>query len=154
MKKGVKSGYIKSTLEMIKNYCKVNPVFLFGWIGETSETLLENCNYIEEIGMEESVIPYISFITPHPGSTLQNNPFLQILTCDLNRYTHKQPVAVPLSLGEDGLRKMVENFNYLSAKTGTELLNPRIKDDYLKELDGGMKKWKLKSRQNALTILS
>lgn len=151
MRKGIRISDIKQTLEMVSSYCKINPIFLFGWAEETQDTLLENSGYIEEIGTKEGVIPYISFMTPHPGSHLFSIPELEILTYDLNCYTHKLPVAVPKSLGRHGLRMMVEQFNYLSALTGTAHLNPPIQESYIKRLEGGNKEWRLKSRQNAQT---
>ena len=152
MRKGISGANIKRTLEMARSYCKINPIFLFGWIGETQDTLLENSRYIEEIGTKEKVIPYISFMTPHPGSHLFDDTGLEILTYDLNCYTHKLPVAVPKSFGRQGLRMMVEQFNRLSSVTGTAHLNPPIQEAYIQTLEGGNKEWKSKSRQDAQTI--
>ncbi|MBU2638331.1 MAG: B12-binding domain-containing radical SAM protein [Nanoarchaeota archaeon] len=152
MRKGIKSTDIKRTVEMVRAYCNINPVFLFGWGGETQDTLLENSAYIEEVGIKERVIPYISFMTPHPGSQQVANPELEILTHDFNYYTHKLPIAVPRSLGSQGLRMMIAYFNYLSSITGTAHLNPPIQEDYIERVEGGNKQWKLKSRQDAQTM--
>jgi len=107
---------------------------MFSWSGETPEDLRANSGFIQEMGRKPGVITYISFVTPHPGSGIENEAGLHVLTRDYSRYTHKQPVAVPRSLGDNGLRLMVNEYHRIAETTGTEDLNPRIDSGYLRKI--------------------
>lgn len=137
MAKDVKAKEIKDSFEvMLGNGCKVNPVYMLGWPGERPEDLEENAAFIETIGQQQGVITYVSFITPHPGSSLESGrrDQLRILTTDLSRYTHKQPVAVPRSLGENGLQLMVDAYHRIAESCGMQEVNPGIDSKYLEQI--------------------
>ena len=137
MAKKVKAKSIRENFDlMLDNGCQVNPVYMFGWPGESVEDLEANAAFIEEMGTRQGVITYISFITPHPGSNLTNNLMdeLVVLSSDLSRYTHKQPVAVPRSLGREGLQLMVDNYHRVAEATGMQDVNPGIDPVYLAEI--------------------
>jgi radical SAM superfamily enzyme YgiQ (UPF0313 family) len=118
---------------LLSNGCQANPVYLFGWIGEKPEDLELNASYIEARGKIKGVITYISFLTPHPGSHLvkKHANDITVLTDDYSRYTHKQPVAVPKSLGEDGLQLMVDAYHRIGEVCNMQSVNPTIDNDYL-----------------------
>jgi len=140
MAKQTDAGSIRNAFDvMLGNGCKVNPVYMFGWTGETPEDLNENARFIEEMGTKEGVVTYVSFITPHPGSSLAKslNGQLRILSDDLSRYTHKQPVAVPYSLGKNGLQLMVDHYHRVGEACGMESVNPRIDQTYIDEVSQG-----------------
>jgi radical SAM superfamily enzyme YgiQ (UPF0313 family) len=135
MGKEVDVDYIRKAFDIVlNNGANINPVYLFSWAGETEADLLRNARFIEEQGKRKGVISYISFITPHPNSRISNHEGLEILTDDLSRYNHKQPVAVPKSLGRDGLRLMVNQYHKIAENIGMQKYNPRIEPAYLKEI--------------------
>ena len=121
---------------MLRNGCNVNPVYLFGWIGQTEEDLLKDAQFIEQTAARGNVITYISFTTPHPGSNLTRTRDKEILVLshDYARYTHKQPVAMPHSLGAQGLDTMVEQYHLLRETCNAEDVNPRIEESYLESV--------------------
>tara|TARA_Y100000034_G_scaffold136858_1_gene216434 strand:- start:626 stop:2056 length:1431 start_codon:yes stop_codon:yes gene_type:complete len=138
MAKGVKADSIREKFDlMLGSGCQVNPVYMFGWPGETSSDLAQNARFIETVGSKDGVITYISFITPHPGSSFAEDVGrdLVILSEDLSRYTHKQPVAVPRSLGRNGLRLMVDHYHRIGEVCGMQDVNPKIDSEYLEEAD-------------------
>ncbi|MEK6858359.1 MAG: radical SAM protein [Nanoarchaeota archaeon] len=137
MDKGVKARTIRGAFDvLLESGCKVNPVYMFGYPGETPETLAENAVFIEETGRLPGVITYISFITPHPGSGFERNMAgeLRVLSADYNRYTHKQPVATPTSLGRNGVRLMVDHYHHIAEAIGMQEVNPAIDPLYLEEI--------------------
>lgn len=134
MAKQVRSKNIVDAFDlMLGNGCQVNPVYMVGWVGETPEDLAENVKFMKETGKRDGVITYVSFITPHPGSNLERNlsDGLRILSTDLSRYTHKQPVAVPISLGENGLQLMVDAYHEVGEACEMVKYNPKIDPEYL-----------------------
>jgi anaerobic magnesium-protoporphyrin IX monomethyl ester cyclase len=94
---------------------RLNPVYIFGLPGQTENDLNASAEDIERVGKNPNVITYISFMTPHPGT--QSPEGLRIVTRDLNRYTHKQPVCYPTTLGNNGLVKMVDTYHQLADAT-------------------------------------
>jgi radical SAM superfamily enzyme YgiQ (UPF0313 family) len=138
MNKGIKEETVRKAFDtVLNNGCKINPVYMFSYVGETEADLTTNVEFIEEMGQRQGVITYVSFITPHPGSGIDNEEGLNVLTHDLSRYTHKLPVAVPKSLGANGLRMMVDYYHRVAESTGMQEHNPRIDSHYLERL--GMK---------------
>ncbi len=136
MSKQISVEQIQSAFDvMLQNGCKVNPVYLFGWMGQTQADLFKDSQFIEKTASRGNVITYISFITPHPGSNLTaiSNDDLLVLSRDYARYTHKQPVAVPRSLGVEGLDLMVEQYHHLGKICNAVDVNPPINTDYLDE---------------------
>jgi len=135
MGKEIDADYIKKAFDIVlNNGANINPVYLFSWVGETEADLLRNARFIEEQGKRKGVISYISFITPHPNSRIDNHEGLEILTDDLSRYNHKQPVAIPKSLGQNGLRLMVGLYHQIAKNIRMQNCNPRIEPAYLKEI--------------------
>jgi len=120
-----------ATLE--RHGCKANGVYIFGLPGETPEDLITNADFITETGVSPDAITYISFITPHPGTDLAEDPDnqLRILTQDHSRYTHKQPVAVPESLGPQGLKLIADTYHEVAEATNTQDVNPKLDEAYL-----------------------
>jgi len=144
MGKGVNVNSVRRAFDIVlNNGANINPVYMFSWIGETEQDLLDNSRFIKEMGQRKGVITYISFTTPHPGSGIENEVGLEILTKDYSRYTHKQPVAVPRSLGKNGLRLMVDQYHGLAESIGMQHVNPQIDPQYLnkiltREMKGGL----------------
>ena len=53
-----------------------------------------------------------------------------LLENDIHRFTHKQPVAVPMSLNTPaGREKMVQSFHDIGSYTGNGDVNPMINID-------------------------
>lgn len=135
MGKEINADYIKKTFDIaLNNGVNINPVYLFSWIGESKEDLLKNVQFIEQQGKRKGVITYISFITPHPNSKISKLDGLDILSYDLSRYNHKQPVAVPASLGSDGLKLMTNLYHKVAENIGMEKYNPKIDPFYLEDI--------------------
>ena len=136
MEKRVKTESIVRFFELVLgNGCMVNPVYMFSWPGENMNDLEENAHFIRKMGQKQGVITYISFITPHPGSQLSTGVRgLQILSKDYSRYTHKQPVAIPISLGPNGLRSMVDYYHKIARDCGMQEVNPAVESAYLEEI--------------------
>ena len=124
----------ESIYENIKNILesglKLNPVYILGLPGQTESDLKVTSEFIEEVGSNPNVITYMSFMTPHPGTVSEKD--LRILTQDFSRYTHKQPVCYPESLGYSGFRMMIDKYHELAEKTGTTNVNPPVDESYLK----------------------
>jgi len=144
MDKGYRPELIEGAFEtVLDNGININPVYMFSWQGETPEDLKANADFIKRMGSKDRVITYISFVTPHPGSGIEHDSGLQVLTEDLSRYTHKQPVAVPLSLGKNGLRMMVDEYHRVTEAIGMQHVNPRVDGEYLKTLELRLKGGKI-----------
>lgn len=138
MRKGLTKADILENFGRILNHgIGVNPVHMFSWSGETESDLLANAEFIEAVGSNKNVVTYISFVTPHPGTIIRRTAEqkgLKILTNDFDRYTHKQPVAVPESLGENGVELMVDMYHRLAEILGMQKVNPRINPEYIHKL--------------------
>ncbi len=131
MSKPVSEATIRNAFDtMLGNGCNVNPVYLFGYAGETPADLETDARFIREMGSRDGVITYVSFMTPHPQSGVRTDG-LDILTADLSRYNHKQPVAVPRSLGREGLKGMVDTYHEVTGEIGMRHVNPRVDPAYL-----------------------
>lgn len=137
MSKQITVKEIESAFDMLQqNGLKINPVYLFGWIGQTEEDLNRDAEFIAKTAQRGNVITYISFLTPHPGSHLTRimNGDLIVLSRDYARYTHKQPVAVPRSLGREGLDLMVKEYHHLREACNAKDVNPIIDESYLQSV--------------------
>ena len=146
MKKGISEQSIRRTFDMMQSYnCNINPVYLIGSSGETEKELQANAEFAREMGQRSNVITYLSFMTPHPGTKLADDPEMEILSTDYSRYTHKQPVAVPISLGKNGLIKMVNTYHSVVQDIGMEHVNPIIDKKYFNKISE-------KSRREVLVV--
>ena len=108
-----------------------HPIFMLGWPGETTDTLLRLTEFAVSIGSDDLVQPFVSFCTPHPGSYLWKNRKkigICLLPASLKSYTHLSPVAYPESLGNDdnALRRLVDAHNTIRVETGVSDRNPVI----------------------------
>ncbi|MFA7707834.1 MAG: radical SAM protein [Candidatus Pacearchaeota archaeon] len=131
VKKGIDASIIRGNITSILDAgIKVNPVYIFGLPGQTESDLEITSKNIQEIGSNPNVITYISFMTPHPGTLSKDG--LEIISKNLDRYTHKQPVCYPLSLGPGAVNKMVDKYHELSRVTNSRFVNPPIDTDYLR----------------------
>lgn len=139
MEKRVRTQQIAEGFDLLLDKgCKVNPVYMLGWPGEEPADLAESARFIIEMGQRPGVITYVSFITPHPGSSLveELGDQLRVVSTDLSRYTHKQPVAVPRSLGDKGLQIMVDHYHQIAEACGMQDVNPRVDQAYIDEVAG------------------
>lgn len=136
MGKGITEKQIRSVFDLFNDYhCKLNPVYLLGLQNETKEHLEENMSFIIEEGSNSNVITYLSFLTPHPGTPLEKDEKLRILTKDYSRYTHKQPVAVPKVLGKEGLIFLVNIYHKIAKELNMEKYNPPISEEYVNQIN-------------------
>lgn len=130
IQKGVSVDSIKRNVnEILGAGLRLNPVYIFGLPGQTVTDLEETSEFIYEVGSNPNVITYISFMTPHPGTVSEDG--LRVLTGDFSRYTHKQPVCFPESLGYSGFRRMIDKYHDLSERTNTVAVNPPVNKTYL-----------------------
>lgn len=112
----------------------VHPIFMLGWPGETPESLEELVRFAVEMGHLARVEPFVAFTTPHPGSRLwgcSSEMGLYLLTTDLTKYIHLYPVAVPLSLGPDAIRLLVEAHNTIRVESRMTHRNPCIDIEFV-----------------------
>jgi anaerobic magnesium-protoporphyrin IX monomethyl ester cyclase len=134
----VKKGYssVEDQIKMVVDSgMNLQLGFVLGLAGETKETLEKNVEGISRVGSQPHVTPRICFLTPYPGTQLWREPEgLRILTNDWNRYNSIFPVAVPESLGEDGLGLLVEAQKRIVEATGRPEINPPVPEEYLKEV--------------------
>lgn len=114
--------------------CIAHPVFMLGWPGDTPEKLRRLVDFAVKIGSSPFVEPFVAFTTPHPGSRLwyQREALgLKVITSDLSKFMHLYPVAVPLSLGDNGIELLVEAHNTIRVETGMATRNPCIDLDFV-----------------------
>ena len=166
---GVESINVKTTKEMhkrhlgryqlekkmntiISNNCVINPIFLLGWPGEDEKLISKTKYFISEWSQKPNTKIYLSFTTPHPGTDFFDycRKKMNILSFDLDKYTHLFPVAVPKSLGQNGLEKLVGAYHEITDQNNLHQLNPPIKYEELLPLIVMEEKiWKLKLKQTA-----
>jgi anaerobic magnesium-protoporphyrin IX monomethyl ester cyclase len=161
---GVESINTKTTKEMHKrhlnryqlekkmNYiisknCTINPIFLLGWPGEDEKLISKTKYFISEWAQKPNTKIYLSFTTPHPGTDFFDycKKEMNILSLNLDNYTHLFPVAVPKSLGVNGLEKLVGAYHEITDQNNLHQLNPPISyEELLPLFDMEEKIWKLK----------
>lgn len=110
----------------------MNPVFLLGLPGETPATLEKTRKFVRELASIGPMKPYISFLTIHPGSHLErwtDALGVRRTSSCLDYYTHKWPVSVPVSLGQDGVKALVRTYNTISHETASQRYNPLIDEN-------------------------
>ena len=119
----------------------VYPVFMFGMPGETPSSVDKKVQFIMKVYEPGKVVPLLSFFTPHPGSRswqLAQNQEMDIVTRDLRRYTHLWPVAVPKTLGADGVRVLIAAYNTVAEQTRSYEFNPPIDLDWGSKVRNGV----------------
>lgn len=112
----------------------VHPIFMFGWPGETKETLKSNCDVACELGVNTNIEPFVAFLTPHPGSDTQKfvvDGRVRLITSDLSKYIHLYPVAVPLSYGKGAIEDFVDVHNKIRTVSNMTYRNPCIDINYV-----------------------
>jgi len=130
--KNVKEVEIERVLNLILDAgIALNPIFIFGYAGQTVESLKNDMKFIEKIGRSSNVTTYVSFNTPHPGTHNWTNSAearLRILTGNINYYNHKMLVCVPESMGtpDYSTKLLWESFNEVVANTQIEHENPYL----------------------------
>ena len=138
MRKGIHVSQLEQTLGMTLEFgFRVAGVYILGWPGLESKDLKRHSDFINQWGKNENFMSMFAFVTPHPGTSLWKDSQslgLKILTRDLSRYTHKQPVAVPQSLGTDSLRLIVDQYYALAESTRSTLYNPPLDPQYLAQI--------------------
>lgn len=113
----------------------VHPIFMFGWPGENKNTLQLNTETACELGAKEYIEPFISFFTPHPGSTSESHVFngdILPITSDLSKYIHLYPVSVPTSLGYDAVDMFTDAHNRIRIISGMTYRNPCFTADFVR----------------------
>jgi radical SAM superfamily enzyme YgiQ (UPF0313 family) len=115
--------------KLLNNECIIaHPIFMLGWPGETRSTLEKLEDFACVLGKLENVEPFVSFATPHPGSSF--NRFFQSefssITKNLRKYIHLLPVSIPKTLGPDGLCLLVNAHNQIRIESNMSYRNPTI----------------------------
>jgi anaerobic magnesium-protoporphyrin IX monomethyl ester cyclase len=114
--------------------CTAHPVFMIGWPGDTPEKMEKMVDFAVRIGSSPYVEPFVAFATPHPGSQLwkqRDDLGLEVITSDLSKFIHLYPVAVPRSLGPEGIELMIESHNIIRSQTGMSSRNPCIELEFV-----------------------
>jgi len=123
-------------LEIANMGILVHPIFMFGWPGETEESIYKNTEMACYLGKNQNVEPFVSFITPHPGSRTEefiNNSQLLLITSDLSKFIHLYPVSIPKTLGIENLGLLVEAHNKIRIESSMTYRNPCFSVDFVNE---------------------
>ena len=138
MSKNLKEFEIERTLDTILDAgISLNPIFIFGYQGQTKDSIKNDMKFIKKLASKPNVTTYISFNTPHPGSYNWINARkagLHILTGDVNYYNHKMLVCVPESMGdpEYSSKLIQECYNEIVKDMNMEHENPFLDNlDYI-----------------------
>lgn len=116
---------------------EANVIFMLGLAGETPESLAANEDFIMKLSRRPNVRVYMTINTPHPGDYQWNKSErlgLRIISGDINEYTHKRLVALPVSLGQPhaALDRIVATQHRLSdALPNGERDNPKVDMSYI-----------------------
>jgi len=144
MSKNLKQVEIERTLDCILDAgISLNPIFIFGYQGQTIRNLQNDMSFIKKLGSKPNVITYISFNTPHPGTYNWMNAQrigLRILTGNINYYNHKMLVCVPKEMGnsEYSAKLLQESYNETVKYIKMENENPYLDDlDYITDCNPG-----------------
>lgn len=123
---------VKEALRLLSDYGIVShPIYMLGWSGETEYTLNELVDFAINNGQRECVQPFVSFVTPHPGSYLwfhRKDFGINLFPASLMSYTHLSPVSYPITLGnkDTAIEILVEAHNAIRTETGVNKRNPII----------------------------
>ena len=105
-----------------------HPIFMLGWPGETYNTLKKSTQMACNLGKLHKVEPFVSFATPHPGSSFKKlfqSKFSSIAK-DLRKYIHILPVSIPKTLGSEGLSRLIDAHNQIRVESNMTYRNPTI----------------------------
>lgn len=136
--KGIKSRWMSLAERTLRSTADagivVHPIFMIGWPGETDRSLAQSLRFVENVCSHALIVPFVSFPTPHPGSTLErisNSIGLRVVSTRLENYNHLFPVAVAGSLGPPAraLRKVLDAHNTIRVDFGDPKRNPPIDFD-------------------------
>lgn len=125
-------GKVKNALDILSDYDIVShPIYMLGWSGEKEDTLKELVDFAVVNGQRDTVQPFVSFVTPHPGSYLWSHRKelgINLFPASLMSYTHLSPVSYPLTLGDryTAIELLVEAHNVIRTETGVYKRNPVI----------------------------
>jgi magnesium-protoporphyrin IX monomethyl ester (oxidative) cyclase len=140
LSKNLKEIDIEKKLDLIlSSGISLNPIFIFGYQGQSTENLMNDVKFIKKLGSKPNVVTFLAFNTPHPSSYEWNNAHsigLHILTGNLNYFNHKMLLCVPESMGKpDFSAKLIqETYNETVNYIGMEHENPFLDNlDYITE---------------------
>ncbi|MDA3839570.1 MAG: radical SAM protein [Patescibacteria group bacterium] len=134
LKKIDKGGKVNSAMiakvlnNVLEHGLKINPIFIIGIPGQTIEDLEITLQFLESLGTYPQTVVYGTFWTPHPQDgifPLESGN--ELFVNDLNRFTHKQPVACPESLTRE---QLIWGFDQLAIRTGNRNVNPLLDPEY------------------------
>lgn len=134
LSKNLKTGSTERQLDMILEAgIGLNPIFIFGYQGETRDNLRKDIDFIKRIGTKPNVTTFLAFNTPHPGSYEWMNSQeigLRIITGDLSYYNHKMLVCVPNSLGKPryAAELLLESYNQTVEAIQMQHENPYLEN--------------------------
>jgi radical SAM superfamily enzyme YgiQ (UPF0313 family) len=140
LSKNLKEYNIEKKLESILMHgISLNPIFIFGYKGQSIENLKTDISFIKRICSKPNITTFLAFNTPHPGSHDWNNSSingLNVLTGNLNYFNHKMLVSVPTSLGKpsEAMNILKESYNETVEFIKMEHENPYLTDlEYIYE---------------------
>lgn len=140
LSKNLKEVEIEKKLDSILDAgISLNPIFIFGYRGQTAENLVNDVKFIKKLGSKPNVTTFLAYNTPHPSSYEWNNAQsigLRVLTGNINFFNHKMLLCVPESMGnpEYSTKLIQESYNETVDYIKTEHENPFLENiDYITE---------------------
>jgi len=119
-----------------------NPTYMLTYPGESWNDFETNAEFIKSAGANDSVITYVSFTTPYPGTKFYGEATNKgiILTKDLRFYTNKFPVYIPNTMlnvpvmeALNRLKQVYYDISYVVNKYNKTQFP--ISDDFFKAID-------------------
>ena len=146
--KSIEKGLSENTVSKVKSFIKkhadigivANCSFILGLEGEDVEYYKQLSEFIKELydysKDKKCIKPYINFITPHPrNSEFPIDNKWDMITTDLNYFTHKFPVCIVKGSKLDVREKMLEMYEDIISYTDSKLYNPSLKEINYEYLD-------------------
>lgn len=134
LSKNLKETEIENKLDLIlENGIALNPIFIFGYQGQTALNLSNDIRFIKKLGCKPNVTTFLAFNTPHPQSYEWNNAQklgLRILTGNLNYFNHKMLLCVPENMGNPqySTKLIQETYNETVSYISMEHENPFLEN--------------------------
>lgn len=137
IRKNVNKGFSLSTNQELVNFIRkhaeynitANCSFILGIDGEDTNYYKELINFIKAIYSEKSNPKiYINFLTPHPYNSQFPLGNYNLVTNDLNYFTHKYPVCFSNKSTFGERKKMLDTYDEIVQYTKSKDYNPLVSD--------------------------
>lgn len=135
IRKNIKKGFSSSTNQDLINFIKehakcgitANCSFILGINGEDLSYYRELIKFIKAIYCEESKPKiYINFLTPHPYNSQFPLGNYNLVTKNLDYFTHKYPVCFAQNSTYGERKKMLDTYDEIVKYTKSTIYNPLV----------------------------